>query len=228
MGKLLSTYFRQGIRLNIFGMLLGIVALYLNIFALGLYVHSLESERLEVDAAEILFLMTTKNNKIGVSRISEVQARLIPVEPNIFDPESIFNSMFGRGRVHPQVPDKLKSAVVSLRSKLSFVDLEKARLDGISLVGADLSNSNLRMSNLSRSNLSYAKLKGADFSYSILSGAIFAGPGFCGARFAGVDFKGVHLKGLDLRNGGCREADLRGADLTGVLGWKGDFVGSSF
>lgn len=133
--------------------------------------------------------------KTALSRVSDVQNMLCPYMPDIYNPISIFRSVFwlSPSKYDPTV-HALKKTIESWKDKLDSVDLEGAVLRNAKLNGAKLSNANLKEADLVGADLMNADLRGADLSGANLTNALLRGADFSKAIIKGANLQGVDLK----------------------------------
>ena len=147
--------------------------------------------------------------KTALSRVSDVQNMLYPYKPDIFNPISIFRSVFGlSSSKHNATVQALKGVIETWKGQLDSVNLERADLRYAKLKGAKLSNANLKGADLIGADLMNADLRGADLSGANLTNAVLRGADFRKALIEGANLQGV---------------DLRVADNVEV--WKGTLFG---
>ena len=147
--------------------------------------------------------------KTALSRVSDVQNMLYPYKPDIFNPISIFRSVFGlSSSKHNATVQALKGVIETWKGQLDSVNLERADLRYAKLKGAKLSNANLKGADLIGADLMNADLRGADLSGANLTNAVLRSADFRKALIEGANLQGV---------------DLRVADNVEV--WKGTLFG---
>ena len=133
--------------------------------------------------------------KTALSRVSNVQNMLCPYKPDIFDPISIFRSVFGPSSSrHDATVQALQGVIETWKSQLDSVDLERADLRHAKLKGATLSNANLKGVNLIGADLMNADLRGADLTGANLTNAVLRGADFSEALIEGANLQGVDLR----------------------------------
>jgi len=157
------------------------------IWFLGVYVafFGVASQRYEnkIDIIEnrsnaVYTMLSTKEYKKALSRISRIQNMPCPTRPKILSPISVFKSLFGGGEFYYEMVGLLKETIEDWKSDLDYVDLSNANLKGLDLEGANLKGANLKGTILKGVNLKGAKLDLANLE--------------------NVDFKGANLEGASL------------------------------
>ncbi len=133
--------------------------------------------------------------KTALSRVSNAQNMLCPYKPDIFDPISIFRSVFGPSSSrHNATVQALKGVIETWKGQLDSVNLERADLRHAKLKGAKLSNANLKGVNLIGADLMNADLHGADLTGANLTNAVLRGADFSEALIEGANLQGVDLR----------------------------------
>ena len=106
------------------------------------------------------------------------------------------------------------------RANLQGSTLEGAELEGVNLESAKLQGANLKWAKAQSANLSYAWLEGADLSYTQLKGADLSL-----ARLKYVNLKSAQMQGAELPYARLHGADLSSAQLQGAkLPWCADYM----
>ena len=107
---------------------------------------------------------------------------------------------------------KLKALNVCIGCDLRGANLEKAKLDGASLIGA-----NLEKANLSGAYLKEAKLNGANLEYANLSGAYLLKADLEKANSEKANLSDTVLVLADLRGANLEYANLKNANLNWAI-----------
>lgn len=117
-------------------------------------------------------------------------------------------------------------------------DLEKIKLNNVTLKGVNLSHSNLMGAELKQANLSNSSLKLANLTSANLEKAILKEVDFESACLNLVNLTDAHLEGANFQQANLREADLRhgyfvnvclqGADLREAKLHGANFTGASY
>ena len=177
---------------------LGVLFAYSILFSIVSQRYENRIHLIEERANTILLQVSISDSgirKTALSRVSNAQNMLSPYKPDIFDPISIFRSVFGPSSSrHNATVQELKGVIETWKGQLDSVNLERADLRHAKLKGAKLSNANLKGVNLIGADLMNADLRGADLTGANLTNAVLRGADFSEALIEGANLQGVDLR----------------------------------
>ena len=192
--------------------ILGVLCAYAMLFSIVSQRFDNRIRLIEESANAIILQLSTADaaiRKTALSRVSQVQNMPYPYKPDIYDPLSIFRSVFGPSHI------KYDSTVRTLKG---VIESWKGQLDSINLEAADLRNAKLDGAKLSNANLKGADLFGADFTNADLRGAVLSGANLTNAILRGADLSRARIEMANLQG-----VDLRAPDNIEI--WKGTLLG---
>ena len=208
-----------------------VIGVYIAVFGIasGRYENSIDI--IEARANAIYTQLSTPVFKESLARIPSTQQFQVPVQPEILQPASVFQSMLGKSVRYNAMVDEFKSIIESRKFDLSEVDIEGIDLSSANLRGANLSKANLRKSNLSKallneanlseahfaeSDLSHATLRRADLSYAYLWMTNMTSVDLREANMRGADLHEAILIGSNLNYSNLAQANLKNSDISGA------------
>ncbi|MCK5122565.1 MAG: pentapeptide repeat-containing protein [Candidatus Pacebacteria bacterium] len=205
--------------------LLWIVSIYLVLFGITSQIYENRVDIIENRTGAILVQLfapvDTFQFKNALSRISTVKNMSCPVKPNIFKPQSIFNSLFKNGR-HEETVALLEEATMNFKGNFNNVNLSGADFRNVYLENADFQDSNLEYADFQDANL-----KHADFRNANLSSANFQDTDdtddnnlqyaiFQGANLSNANFQDADLFDADFQNAFCKNTNFKIEQLSKV------------
>jgi len=164
--------------------------LYIALF--GIAFNRYESRTVKIDNLidNITVQLLTERRFYALSRIRDIQWQPCPLKPIIFNPVSVFLSLFGEDRQYEEMADYLKNIVVDHRSNLNSVNLGYCDLRGALFQGG-----NFEKTILMYSKLDQAVFAGVNFKNAQFFNAKFNNAWFTECNFEGADLLSVNLEG---------------------------------
>jgi uncharacterized protein YjbI with pentapeptide repeats len=192
---------------------LWLIGIYIAFFGIASQRYENKVDIIENRANSIFTQIGTSARKSALGRIAKVQNYPCPVKPKIFQPVSMFRSIFGKDSVHKEMLELLRETVEDWKEELKEVDLTEANLEGANLEGANLEGANLARANLMGAVLEGANLQGANLQVANLEGAHLARANLMGANLCRANLQKADLRGANLQKVSLTEANLARADL---------------
>ena len=173
-----------------------------------------ESRRHRQELFDIAYKFDTKNVELLKSRARGLKQRLVGEDDHSLIGLDFSGMVIGwprlAGKINFQIDLKELNAknLLMPSSRMCYVDLSYARLEGANLAGAHLGRADLTFARLGRANLTGAHLERANLTYMHLEGA-----DLIGAHLEKANLAGAHLQGVNLKNVGFDQIALRGNNL---------------
>jgi uncharacterized protein YjbI with pentapeptide repeats len=161
---------------------LWLIGIYIAFFGIASQRYENRVDIIENRANSIFTQLSTSARTSALSRISTVQNYPCPTKPKIFNPVSVFRSIFWIDTLYAEMVELLLSTIEDWKKELAGVDLGHAKLDGAKLNGAKLQDANFYGANLRYASLRYANLEGVSLVYANLEGANLTHANLVGAR----------------------------------------------
>ena len=176
-----------------------------------------ESLRHRQELFDIAYKFDTKNVELLKSRARGLKQRLVREDDHSLIGLDFSGMVIGwprsAGENNFQIDLKELNAknFMMSNSRMYYVDLSYAHLEGASLAFAHLEGASLAFARLEGASLTGAHLEGAS-----LTGAHLEGTSLAGAHLEGADLAGAHLEGTSLAFAHLEGADLTFAQIQGV------------
>lgn len=196
-------------------MLLGVILFYLTLVAVASWRYQSKKNHIEQRGNAVFGLLSTRDFKKALSRVTQVQNMPCPWEPKGSSPYTVFGSLFFND-YHPQMAGLMKTALERRKSDLGGTTLAGAYLRYANLVGAGLMDADLSGADLSGAHLGEADLRGARLIDANLEGATLKGANLETTRLEKASLKYAYLKGANLQGADLTAANLLVANLWGV------------
>ena len=172
---------------------LWILGIYVALFGIASQRYENRVDRIENRTNAIFTQLSTDKYKSALGRIARVQTMTCPYRPTLFNPSSVFRSLFGTDYQQAEIVEMLKETLEDWKDALEKVDLT-----GVNLEGANLKNANLRNTILSCATLEGANLGGAHMEGAILEEASLENANIVMASLKGTWFRKANLKDVIL------------------------------
>ena len=176
-----------------------------------------ESRRHRQELFDIAYKFDTKNVELLKSHARGLKQRLVGEDDHSLIGLDFSGMVIGwprlAGKINFQIDLKELNAknLLMPSSRMCYVDLSYARLEGANLAGAHLGRADLTFARLGRANLAGAHLGRADLTFARLGRA-----NLTGAHLERANLTYMHLEGADLIGAHLEKANLAGAHLQGV------------
>ena len=141
---------------------LWLIGIYIAFFGIASQRYENKVDIIENRANSIFTQIGTSARKSALGRIAKVQNYPCPVKPKIFQPVSLFRSLFGKDSIHEEMAVLLRETIEDWKKELEEANLIEADLGGANLEGANLRGAYLFRAHLWGANLSDANLERAD------------------------------------------------------------------
>jgi len=164
-------------------------------------------------ANNITSQLATERCGYALSRIPYVQWQPCPLKPKLFNPPSIFISLFGTDRQYEEIVNYLKDVLIDHRNMLSGLSLGYCDLRGTTFFKGGFEKTSLMYSKLDQAIFVQVNFKNANFFYARL----------INAWFTKCNFEDANLKCANLEGAIFHECDLdsaRGIELDQLLKCK--------
>ena len=186
-----------------------------------------ESRRHRQELFDIAYKFDTKNVELLKSHARGLKQRLVGEDDHSLIGLDFSGMVIGwprlAGKINFQIDLKELNAknLLMPSSRMCYVDLSYARLEGANLAGAHLGRADLTFARLGRANLAGAHLGRADLTFARLGRANLTGAhleraNLTGAHLERANLTYMHLEGADLIGAHLEKANLAGAHLQGV------------
>ena len=183
-----------------------------------------ESRRHRQELFDIAYKFDTKNVELLKSRARGLKQRLVGEDDHSLIGLDFSGMVIGwprlAGKINFQIDLKELNAknLLMPSSRMCYVDLSYARLEGANLAGAHLGRADLTFARLGRANLTGAHLERANLTGAHLERANLTymhleGADLIGAHLEKANLAGAHLQGVNLKNVGFDQIALRGNNL---------------
>jgi uncharacterized protein YjbI with pentapeptide repeats len=140
-----------------------LIGIYVAFFGVASQRYENRVDIIENRANSIFAQLATHVYKKALSRIPTVQNMGCPEKPELFNPLSVFRSLFKEMK-YQELMILLKETLEDWKEELNGVKLNNANLQGANLQGANLQGANLQGANLKGAKLFGADLSGANLA----------------------------------------------------------------
>ena len=147
------------------------IAIYVATFGLASQRYEAKLDKIEQKANIVVTQLSATKFEIGSARITGIQSKKCPINPEFLNPSSIISSLFREQTFCESIVKDLKNVIEDWKAYLNKANLNEADLRGANLREANLSRANLSRAKLSKANLSRANLNGANLNGANLSDA---------------------------------------------------------
>lgn len=211
---------------------LWVFGIYVAFFGVASQRYENRVDIIENRANAIFTQLATPIYKKALSQIPRVQRMPCPVKPEILNPNTVWQSLFGEDTLYTEIVDHLKETVEAWNASLDSVNLSYAILDSCflnkaNLQGAGLGRANLQGTLLGESNLQGTYLRDANLQGTLLGGSNLQGANLILADLQGADLSEAHLGSAILVEAHLEGANLLGAHLEGTLLFKAHLEGAN-
>lgn len=179
------------------------------IWLFGIYIalFGIAFDRYEDRASEIDNLINsltaqlyTEKGHYALSRIPDIQWQPCPFKPSIFNPKTVFFSLFGEDKQYEEMANYLKSIIVDHRNKLNSLNLGYIDLRGTLFHRGNFKNTKLLYSKLDQAFFMNVDFENADFFNATFVNAWFNDCKFKGANLNSVNFEGTFFLKCNLED----------------------------
>jgi hypothetical protein len=181
--------------------LLWLFGIYITMF--GIAFQRYESRTFKIDnlVNNVMSQIDTDRRSFVLSRIPNLQWQPCPLKPEIFNPKSVFISLFGDDSQYEEQVEYLKDILVDYRNSLKSLNLGYCDLRGVVFMGG----------NLEKSTLAYAKLHQAVFGNVSFKNTDFFNAKFKRAWFTNCDFSEANLLSVNFEDTFFHKCNLQDA-----------------
>lgn len=182
-----------------------IMGAYLTLFVLTFTRYEVSVFMLYSKVNNLVMIAEGQNSKMALERIPSLQSEKVPFEPRIYNPISIFKSLFPRwDHEDYDIYRELRFIILSKKQNLENLKLNGIRLEGRGKIKVD--------HHFSDSHLKNVSLIGSHLSHNIFSDSIFETVDLWAAQLKNNDFAFAKFYNSDLTN-----ANLSNSNLCGVI-----------
>lgn len=214
--------------------MLWFIGIYVALFGIAFQQYQKSVDLIENRAASIFDQLGTEYYKTAIGRIPMIQRMTCPVEPEIFNPQTIILFLFGKKINNLNVINQSKEMVTVCKDSLNSMYLRNADLHKIDLSFASIKNSQFIEVNLDSTSFMGSNLEGSQFFKVDLSNCDFNGAKCSNARFINCNLSESNFWTADLRYCLFIGSDLRlvdfygsslvGADLSGTYNLESEQI----
>ena len=145
--------------------------IYITAFGIAFQRYESTTNRLNVVVSNTIAQLYTDRSRYALSRIPHLQWQPCPYKPELFNPGSIYRSLFGEKVQYKEQVDYLKDIIIDHRNTLLGLNLEYIDLRGTLFTGGNFENTFLLYAKLNQAqfvgvNFFKCKFFNAKFNYS--------------------------------------------------------------
>ena len=134
-----------------------IATIYVATFGLASQRYEAKLDKIEQKANIVVTQLSATKFEIGSARITSIQSKKCPINPEFLNPSSIISSLFREQTFCESIVKDLKNVIEDWKAYLNKANLNEANLRGANLSRANLNGANLSDANLNEANLTKVK-----------------------------------------------------------------------